>query len=112
MKSVLIVDNDPLSTKVLFHLLSDVGYYVISADSFKTALNILTKQIFDLVISEQTIQEGNGLEFCSHITLEYNIRFIFLTHSTTVSDIVLGFQNGAIDYIFKPYEYAELLIRI
>lgn len=112
MQRILVVDDDTTNAKVLRYLLNDEGYEVETVDTAEGALDALEKQDIDLIISEANLAGMSGLELCEEVRRHFRVCFIFLTNSVTIKDKVAGFRAGADDYIVKPYEHAEVVVRI
>lgn len=109
MKILLIEDNKPIA-KGLIYALNQNGYDVLAAYSLKEASNFINTNIFDLIILDISLPDGNGFDFYkNHLK---NIKTIFLTARDSEDDIVSGFDMGAEDYITKPFSTKELLARI
>ena len=73
---------------------------------------ILKNNIFDLVILDIILPDGDGMQLCKSIKKTSNIPIIFLTAKDRESDIVKGLEIGADDYIVKPFRIGELVARI
>lgn len=58
------------------------------------------------------LEDGDGLEFCSYIRQQSNVRFIFLTAMDQEIDVVMGYEVGADDYITKPFSLTVLLSKV
>ena len=112
---ILIADDTPKNLQILGNLLSNEGYEIAAAvDSLQT-LEICKDIIPDLILLDIMMPNMDGYEICrllkeSSITSE--IPVIFITGKTDNDDIVMGFDSGAIDYITKPYNSTELIVRV
>jgi len=79
----------------------------------KTGLQLATENHFDLIILDIMLPEMNGLEVCKAIrTNNTQVPILFLTALGTPENIVLGLENGADDYLVKPFKFIELVARI
>jgi class 3 adenylate cyclase len=81
----------------------------------RQGLEVLAKTPPDLILSDIEMPEMNGLDFCRAVKQmegAKDIPLIFLSGCREIGDIVEGLQAGAVDYIFKPYNYLELLTRL
>jgi len=89
------------------------GYEVISTDDGKKVLKMFKEQHFDIVLLDIMLPEVSGLELCEQIRLvNVDVPIIFLTAKDTTADKIIGLKKGADDYITKPFNLEELLLRI
>ncbi len=112
---VLIVDDTPQNIQVLGSVLFSKGYNVSVASSGNEALKSLKSLIPDLILLDIQMPVMNGFEVCTIIKNQSEtkeIPVIFLTASTETENILKGFEAGAVDFITKPFNSAELLARI
>jgi diguanylate cyclase (GGDEF)-like protein len=114
---ILIVDDVINNIRLLDKILDGVGYNTVFANSGKKALEIIenkTSQI-DLILLDLMMPEMDGIEVCN--TLKSNpmyqdIPIIFITADNSAESFATAFKTGAIDYIKKPFQKAELLLRV
>lgn len=114
MFHILLVEDDGEIVKNLSLFLKDEGFYVISADGQKKALELIennARQI-DLVLLDISLADGNGFAVCAAIKATTQIPVIFLTASGDEYSTVTGLDMGADDYISKPFRPRELVSRI
>jgi diguanylate cyclase (GGDEF)-like protein len=112
---ILIVDDTPKNIQLLGTVLKNVGYKIIVASNGLQALGILEKIKPDLILLDVMMPELDGYETCKRIKAIENLKdipIIFLTARTQPEDIVKGFELGAVDYIIKPFNSNELLVRV
>ncbi len=112
---ILIVDDNPQSIKLLGSILDLKGYATAVATSGKEALQFLGKEIPDLILLDIMMPGMDGFEVCRSIKNDKNARetpVIFLTARRDIDDLVRGFEAGGIDYVTKPFNSTELLIRV
>ncbi|NOX35617.1 MAG: response regulator [Deltaproteobacteria bacterium] len=112
---VLAVDDRPQNLQFLGKLLSDKGYEVGMAQNGRQALNFIKKNEPDLILLDIMMPEMDGYEVCRQIKADFSVRhipIIFLTAKTDPKDIVKGFDAGGVDYVTKPFNSAELLVRV
>lgn len=112
MIKILLVEDDKCIVENLTDFLHTWGYAVESASGQAMALGLLEREVFDLVLLDVSLEEGNGFALCSAIKADYNIPVIFLTASGDEYSTVTGFTLGADDYISKPFRPRELVTRI
>jgi putative two-component system response regulator len=112
---VLIVDDDEVSLEVLSHVLTESGHEVESACDGVEALEILRGGECRLVISDWMMPRMNGLELCRQVRrMEFSgyVYFILLTGREGTENVVTGLSAGADDFLTKPFDPAELRVRI
>jgi class 3 adenylate cyclase len=109
---ILVVDDTPANIQSLSAILKDQGYQVSVATNGKQALEVLKR---DLILLDVMMPEMDGFETCRQIKASeqwQHIPVIFLTAKTETTDIVKGFELGAVDYVAKPFNAHELLARV
>ena len=115
MKKILVVDDDLTLRKVLQNSLEQKGYQVISVGSGKDALTRFNQDVPDIIISDVSMPEMDGFEFCRQLRSQPSgklIPFIFLSAKNELNDRVQGHSIGADSYLSKPFEMKELLANI
>ncbi len=113
--AILVVDDQPANLKVLLSFLQEHDYRVYMVDSGQRALDILPKIQPDLILLDVMMPGMNGFEICRRIKADKDqaaLPIIFMTALDSVGDKVTGFSAGAVDYITKPFQQAEVLARI
>ncbi|MGB3513382.1 MAG: adenylate/guanylate cyclase domain-containing protein [Microcoleaceae cyanobacterium] len=112
---ILIVDDEPVNLMVLANQLSLYNYEVIQANSGQKALNILDEVIPDLILLDVMMPGITGYEVTQKIR-EFlpldRLPIMMLTAKNRISDLVVGLEVGANDYLSKPFQKEELLARI
>lgn len=113
MKKILIVEDDDLLNKTLVYNLTSDGYEITSALNAKTAKDKLNGQLYDLVLLDINLPDGNGYDLCKLIQPEHpETMVIFLTANDQESDQIRGYEVGAVDYITKPFSIGALQKKI
>ena len=115
MKKVLIVDDDLTLRRVLHNSLEQRGYQVISVASGKEALIKFDRDVPDIVVSDVSMPDMNGFEFCRQLRSHPSgklVPFIFLSAKKELDDRIQGRTIGADSYLCKPFEMKELLADI
>jgi two-component system, OmpR family, copper resistance phosphate regulon response regulator CusR len=113
MKKILLVEDEAPVVSFIKKGLSEEGFEVSVAFDGKTGLKLALENSFDLIILDIMLPEMNGLEVCKAIREENtNVPILFLTALGTPENIVLGLENGADDYLVKPFKFIELVARI
>jgi len=107
---ILVIDDDDEIRQLLAKYLNKNGYIVSLASNTTIAEELFELFQFDLVILDVLMPKETGLEFLKRKTLKQPV--IMLTALGDVDDRINGLENGAEDYIAKPFEPKELLIRI
>lgn len=111
-KHILIVDDDTRICDLLEKFLSKNGYLVSAVHSAEQARQILAGLEFDLIILDVMMPRESGIELTSHLREENKTPIILLTAKGDAEDRILGLEAGADDYLPKPFEPMELLLRI
>jgi CheY-like chemotaxis protein len=112
---IFIVDDIPNNLKVLRGILEPIGYEITFATSGQQTLNRLKTFTPDLILLDLMMPDMDGLQVCKIIKSDPNLQdipIIFLTASHEKEHLVNAFEQGAVDYITKPFNKAELLTRI
>ena len=112
---VLIVDDIPSNLNFLSEVLHVEGIGVLLATSGADALEIARYKLPDLILLDIAMPVMDGYEVCAALKgspLTADIPVIYLTARTEPEDILKGFESGAVDYILKPFNSAELIARV
>ena len=113
--TILIVDDNPKNLEVLGKLLQVEKYKIEFAINGKAALEWLELRQFDLVLLDINMPGMNGFEVCKKIRCNPrldNVPVIFLSAEIERESILKGFELGAQDYITKPFDSRELIMRV
>jgi DNA-binding response OmpR family regulator len=112
MEAILIVEDDPTMLRGLKDNFEFHGYRVLTADDGEAGLNAALNARPDLILLDLMLPKINGYEVCRLIRKEkLEMPIIMLTAKGEESDIVLGLNLGADDYVTKPFSIKELLAR-
>lgn len=112
---ILIVDNVMSNVLLLKVLLTNEKFAIATASNGRQALEQVEKENPDLVLLDVMMPDMSGFEVAQHLKSNPNtadIPIIFLTALNSTADIVKGFQVGANDFISKPFNKEELIIRV
>lgn len=109
---VLVVDDDVRLRSLLQRFLRENGYFVSAAGDAEEARSLLSEYRFDLLIVDIMMPRENGLQFLEKLRLESKVPVILLTAMGETADRIAGLELGADDYLPKPFEPKELLLRI
>jgi putative two-component system response regulator len=113
--NVLVVDDEPISLRAAAQTLRDAGYNVTTARDGFEALEILVKGQHRIVVSDWRMPRMNGRELCHAIRSGQFFHYIYciiLTGQTAPDELIEGLSAGADDYIHKPFNPAELVLRV
>ena len=112
METILIVEDDPTMLRGLKDNFEFKGYRVVTAADGEDGLNAALNEKPDLIILDIMLPKINGYEVCRLIRKEQlDMPIIMLTAKGEESDIILGLNLGADDYVTKPFSIKELLAR-
>lgn len=112
---ILVVDDQRINIKLLEEQLSKAGYLVISADDGDEAIRVTKSTVPDLILMDVMMPLRDGFEACKLIKEDpalAEVPVIFLTGRSQTKDVIAGFKAGGVDYIAKPFNSAELLVRV
>lgn len=112
---ILIVDDIPDNIRFLSNFLGEQGYQVRKAINGQMALRTVNALPPDLILLDINLPDMNGYEVCRHLkqnSATVSIPIIFLSAGNEAIDKVKAFQAGAADYISKPFQLEEVLVRI
>lgn len=109
---ILVVDDDARLRSLLERFLRENEFVVSGAKDAQEAREFLEQYKFDLLIVDVMMPNENGIEFLKSLRLENNVPVIMLTAMGETSDRILGLESGADDYLAKPFEPQELILRI
>jgi DNA-binding NtrC family response regulator len=112
-KFILVVDDDRGSREMLRECLERIGYTVVEAADGEEALKRFVPGRFDVVLSDIVMPKINGMDLFRKIKgRDENVVFILITGHPNLEDAVRAIQNGAYDYITKPFRFEDLKIKI
>lgn len=109
---ILVIDDEPQIRKLLEISLESNGYQVQQAETGKQGLAMAANHQPDLILLDLGLPDTSGHELLKTLREWYNKSIIILSVQNTEHDIVTALDNGATDYLSKPFRTAELLARI
>lgn len=113
MARILLVEDEESLRDSLKLNLELEDYEVVATDNGKEAIKYFHEQHFDLAILDVMLPEVDGFQICEQIRLtNMDMPVIFLTAKDAATDRVSGLKRGADDYITKPFNLEELLLRV
>jgi len=113
--TIVVVDDTPENLFVLSEMLEQQGYQVRKALNGRVALMTCKKRLPDLILLDINMPEMDGYEVCEQLKADEktsNIPVIFISALDSVMDKVRAFNVGGVDYITKPFKWAEVISRI
>jgi DNA-binding response OmpR family regulator len=110
-KKILVVDDEPHILHLLQFLLTDEGYLVTTADTGESALEVAGRDDFDLVILDLALPGIDGFAVCRSLQ-NRNIPVLMLSSYDEDNYVVSGLETGALDYVRKPFNNRELILRV
>lgn len=111
--TVLIVEDDTMILEGLKYSLMQENYEVVTAGTVKEAVDrIHGEQEFDFCLLDIMLPDGNGYEVCREIRKDSKVPILFLTACDDEVNTVMALEQGADDYISKPFRIRELLARM
>jgi len=109
---VLVVDDDRRLRDLLTRFLSENGYRVTAAASAAEARSIAESFVFDALVLDVMMPGESGFDYARSIRMTSQVPILMLTARADTSDRVTGLEIGADDYLPKPFEPRELLLRL
>jgi DNA-binding response OmpR family regulator len=110
---ILLIEDEKKIADTLSKGLNELGYHVETAYDGTIGLRIFESHPFDLIVTDINLPGINGYELSKIIrSRNQHIPIIMLTAMGTLEDKIEGFDSGADDYIVKPFEFKELLVRV
>lgn len=112
-KRILIVDDDDEIRELLEFDIASSGYFVDTAKDGLEGLNKALNNTYDLVLLDVMMPKMNGFDVCKNIRqAKLAVPVLMLTAKGTIEDKTSGFDCGADDYLVKPFDIQEVLLRI
>ncbi|MBQ8669313.1 response regulator transcription factor [bacterium] len=112
-KRILIVDDDDEIRELLEFDIASSGYFVDTAKDGLEGLNKALNNTYDLILLDVMMPKMNGFEVCKNIRqAKLAVPILMLTAKGTIDDKTVGFDSGADDYLVKPFDIQEVLLRI
>lgn len=115
MKKILVVDDEPHIAKLVKNILSSEHFQVDEANTAVGALEMIKHKKYDMVVLDVMMPNMNGYELCEKLRENpetYDIPVIFLTAKHAVGDKIQAIHAGADDYITKPFDPEELIVKV
>jgi DNA-binding response OmpR family regulator len=112
MNNILVVDDEKEIRDLLEINLSNEGYNVFKASCGVDAFDILDKEEIHLIVLDIMMPGIDGLEVCRRVREKNNIPIIMLSAKSEDMDKIQGIMTGADDYVCKPFNQLELIVRV
>jgi len=113
LKKILLLEDDPILGETLVELLEINNFNVLWSKDGQNAADILFEKKFDLLLLDINVPYLNGFELLESLrSIDDNTPAIFITANADIESLKRGFDVGADDYLKKPFDFEELLIRI
>jgi two-component system phosphate regulon response regulator OmpR len=109
---VLVVDDDARLRELLRRYLTEQGFLVTTAGGAREARQRMADLAFDLIVLDVMMPEESGLTLTHDVRRSSQVPILLLTAMGEVDDRIRGFESGADDYLPKPFEPRELVLRI
>ena len=109
---ILVVDDEKLLVKGIKFNLENEGYTVDSCYDGEAAVQMARENGYDLIILDLMMPKKDGLAACQEIRMFSTVPILMLTARSEDSDLLMGFESGADDYITKPFKILELKARV
>ncbi len=110
---ILIVDDDLIIRELMYDLLTPKGYSVDCVQSGRRALDMMSQQAYELIISDMIMDEMSGIELLKQVKeKDPDIPFLVMTGHASMESAIQALRLGAFDYMKKPVENNEILITI
>lgn len=114
-EKILLVDDTPLNIHMLHQVLKGEGHHLLMARSAEDALRIAREERPDLILLDIVMPEVDGFEACRRLKSDpttAHAAIIFMSSLSETDNKVKGLEVGAVDYITKPFEPAEVIARV
>lgn len=112
MKKILLVEDSDSIILGLKYSLEQENFNVRVTKTEEDSKKIIETEDFDLILLDITLPDGNGFNICKFVKERKDIPIIFLTARDEETNVVMGLDLGADDYIIKPFRTRELISRI
>jgi DNA-binding response OmpR family regulator len=111
-RTVLIVEDDPFVRSVLRRALESEGFSILEAATEHEALDLFSKSDVDLVTLDLKLRHTDGLQLARELRAIRNVPLIMITGKDSEIDRIVGLEHGADDYVVKPFNMRETMLRI
>ena len=112
MKRILVIEDDEMLNAGLCYNLQMEGFEAAPAFGAKTARKLWKEKSLDLILLDGNLPDGDGFAVSREIRKESTVPIVFLPARDMDEDMIAGFENGADDYITKPFNIKIVIQRI
>lgn len=113
MDKIMLIDDDPSLQLALRHLIAEAGYDFCCAGNGREGLALIDAERPDLLLLDVMMPGMNGYDVCTALRERgHRIPIVFLSAKGDIVDKSIGFKAGGDDYLVKPFDNSELLLRI
>lgn len=109
---MLVVDDDVALAEMIGLVLSSEGYETAFCHDGQTAVEVFHQVNPDLILMDVMLPGKNGIQICKEIRAESDVPIVMLTARSDTTDVVVGLEAGADDYVPKPFKPKELVARV
>ncbi|KGF02698.1 MtrAB system response regulator MtrA [Actinomyces sp. S4-C9] len=110
--NVLVVDDDVALAEMIGLVLSSEGYETAFCHDGQTAVEVFHQVNPDLILLDVMLPGKNGIQICKEIRADSDVPIVMLTARSDTTDVVVGLEAGADDYVPKPFKPKELVARV
>ncbi|SDN97581.1 response regulator transcription factor [Acetanaerobacterium elongatum] len=112
-KAVILIVEDDYNIRTAGRLALELeGYSILEAETLAKGRAAAEALKPDLIILDILLPDGNGLQYCEELRGKNDVRILFLSALNTKTDVLAGLRAGGDDYISKPFDMDELLLRV
>ncbi|MED1800469.1 response regulator transcription factor [Brevibacillus porteri] len=112
MSTIMIVEDDPKINQLLQEQLEKYGFETVNVEHFDRVMEVFTQSRPDLVLLDVNLPKFDGFYWCRQMRQESNCPILFISARESKMDQVMALENGADDYITKPFDYDVVLAKI
>lgn len=112
MKDILLIEDNEELGKLLFDFLVHEGFSVLLCNNAEAGIEKLNNDMFRLILLDVILPGMNGFETCNYIRLKENIPILLMSAKADDESKILGYDNGADDYIEKPFSIPVIIAKI
>ncbi|MFG0216163.1 response regulator transcription factor [Brevibacillus porteri] len=112
MSTIMIVEDDPKINQLLQEQLEKYGFQTVNVEHFERVMEVFTQSRPDLVLLDVNLPKFDGFYWCRQMRQESNCPILFISARESKMDQVMALENGADDYITKPFDYDVVLAKI
>lgn len=112
MSTIMIVEDDPKINQLLQSQLEKYGFHTVNVEQFDQVMDVFTQARPDLVLLDVNLPKFDGFYWCRQMRQESKCPILFISARESKMDQVMALENGADDYITKPFDYDVVLAKI